>query len=102
MSATEEATTPEAAPGRATRRRVTKIGIVTSNKMTQTVVVTVETLKAHKSYGRTMRRSKKFMAHDAESKCGMGDRVLIAETKPLSRSKRWRVVRIVKKAGVAE
>src|SRR5437870_3272860 len=97
-------TPPEAdkvakAPGRS---GLTKLGTVTSNKMTKTVVVTVETQRAHPTYGRTMRRSKSFMAHDPEGKCGVGDRVEIVESRPLSRRKRWRVIRIVEKANVLE
>ena len=84
------------------RHKVTKIGVVTSNKMQKTVVVTVETFQAHPTYGRTVRRSQSFMAHDPQGKCGMGDRVVILESRPLSRRKRWRVVNVVQKAASVE
>src|SRR5690349_21678633 len=84
------------------RRAVIRVGLVTSNKMTKTVVVTIETQRAHKVYGRTVRRSSKFMAHDPEGKCAIGDRVEIKESRPLSKNKRWRVVRIVEKGTSAQ
>jgi small subunit ribosomal protein S17 len=66
--------------------------------MQMTVVVAVETMFRHPLYGKTMRRTKKFKAHDANNECGIGDTVEIMETRPLSKEKRWRVVQIVEKA----
>lgn len=73
-------------------------GIVVSDKMDKTVVVNVERVTRHPLYGKRMKRSKKYHAHDAENNCRQGDVVEIMETRPLSKTKRWRVVRIVKKA----
>ena len=84
------------------KRRQEKVGIVTSNKMQKTVVVTVERQIIHPLYKRVVRHSKRFLAHDEKNECRPGDTVRIQETRPLSRSKRWRVVEIVNKAvGVA-
>jgi small subunit ribosomal protein S17 len=90
----------EAAKPRA-RRRLTKVGVVTSNKMQKTVAVTVKATRAHPTYQRTLSRTQTFLAHDEKGSCAVGDRVLIAETRPLSRRKRWRVVSIVQKTRVA-
>jgi len=78
-------------------RRKVRIGQVVSNKMDKTVVVAVETRVRHPLYGKFMRRTAKFKAHD-EQNCGEGDTVEIMETRPLSKEKRWRVVRIVERA----
>ncbi len=86
---------------RQTSRR-TFIGTVVSNKMDKTVVVMVERLVRHQDYGKYIRRRKKYMAHDEENACQAGDRVLIEETRPLSRRKRWRVRQILEKAKVIE
>ena len=75
-----------------------RTGQVVSNKMTKTVVVAVETLKRHALYDKTVRRTVRYIADDRESKCQVGDQVRIVETRPLSRTKRWRVTEIVKKA----
>jgi small subunit ribosomal protein S17 len=84
------------------KRRKEKIGIVTSNKMQKTVVVTVERQTIHPLYKRVVRHSKRFLAHDEKNECRPGDTVRIQGTRPLSRRKRWRVVGIVNKAvGVA-
>ena len=84
------------------KRRQEKVGIVTSNKMQKTVVVTVERQIIHPFYKRVVRHSKRFLAHDEKNECRPGDTVRIQETRPLSRRKRWRVVGIVNKAvGVA-
>lgn len=84
------------------KRRQEKTGIVTSNKMQKTVVVTVERQVIHPFYKRVVRHSKRFLAHDEKNECRPGDTVRIQETRPLSRRKRWRVVGIVNKAvGVA-
>jgi small subunit ribosomal protein S17 len=80
------------------KKRQEKVGIVTSNKMQKTVVVTVERQIIHPFYRRVVRRSKRFLAHDEKNECRPGDRVRIQETRPLSRRKRWRVVEIVNKA----
>ena len=74
------------------------VGVVTSDKMDKTVVVTVTTLKRHKMYGKTIRRSKKFQAHDESNECKMGDRVQIIESRPRSRHKRWEIVEILETA----
>ncbi|MGI6296892.1 MAG: 30S ribosomal protein S17 [Armatimonadota bacterium] len=79
-------------------RRKLRSGRVVSDKMDKTVVVAIETLVRHPLYGRIMRRTTKFKAHDEENQCGIGDTVEIMETRPLSKQKRWRVSRIVEKA----
>ena len=78
--------------------RKTREGLVTSNKMDKTVTVVVEDRVKHALYGKVMRRDHKLKAHDEANECGMGDRVLIMETRPLSATKRWRVVQILEKA----
>ena len=78
--------------------RKTREGYVVSDKMDKTVVVAVEDRVKHPKYGKVLRRTKKYKAHDEKNACGIGDRVLIAETRPLSKDKRWRVRRIVEKA----
>jgi small subunit ribosomal protein S17 len=80
-----------------TRRRLEKVGLVTSDKMQKTVVVRVERLVRHPKYKRYVRRRSKFMAHD-EMGAHIGDIVRIVETRPLSKLKRWRVIEIVQKA----
>ena len=85
-------------PVKAERHHLTKVGVVTSNKMKNTVVVAVERLRAHPIYGRTVRRSKRFVAHDASDACQIGDKVLIVESRPLSKRKRWRVKQVIEKA----
>ncbi len=77
-------------------RRKAREGVVVSNKMDKTVVVAVETMKRHPLYGKTIRRSKKYKAHDAENRCAVGDRVRIRETRPLSKDKRWEVEEILR------
>jgi small subunit ribosomal protein S17 len=81
---------------RGSRRTLT--GQIVSDKMDKTVVVATETLVRHPLYGRTIRRTTRFKAHDETNECGMGDTVEIQECRPLSREKRWRVSRIVEKA----
>ncbi len=73
-------------------------GIVASNKMSKTVVVTVEVAKKHAQYGKYVKRTKRYMAHDEKNECQVGDRVLIVESRPLSKVKRWRVRTIVERA----
>ena len=78
--------------------RKVREGIVVSDKMDKTVVVSVEQRVKHPLYGKVMRRSSKVKAHDEANSCGVGDRVLIMETRPLSATKHWRVVEILEKA----
>ena len=78
--------------------RKERVGVVTSAKMNKSVVVTVETKVMHPKYGKFVKHSKKFMAHDEKDECGVGDTVKIMETRPLSKPKRWRMVEIVEKA----
>ena len=73
-------------------------GVVVSDKMDKTVVVAVEDRVKHTLYGKVLRRTSKLKAHDAQNDCGIGDRVLIMETRPLSATKRWRVVQILERA----
>jgi small subunit ribosomal protein S17 len=73
-------------------------GIIVSNKMDKTVVVQVERLVKHPLYKKYIRRRNKFMAHDTDNACQIGDRVEITESRPLSKTKRWRVSRILEKA----
>lgn len=80
------------------RRRQEKVGIVTSNKMQKTVVVTVERQIIHPLYKRVIRRSGNFLAHDEKGECKLGDTVRIQETRPLSARKRWRVAEVVTRA----
>lgn len=77
-------------------RRRTKMGRVVSNKMQKTVVVAVESMRQHRLYGRNVRRTTRFKAHDEENRCQIGDVVIIAESRPLSKDKRWVVREIVK------
>jgi small subunit ribosomal protein S17 len=78
--------------------RKVREGIVVSNKMDKTIVVTVEDRFKHKLYGKVVRRTSKLKAHDETNDCGVGDRVLVMETRPLSATKRWRVVEILERA----
>ncbi|WMJ80348.1 30S ribosomal protein S17 [Clostridium sp. MB40-C1] len=78
--------------------RKTRIGRVVSDKMDKTIVVAVEDKVRHPLYGKTMNKTRKFKAHDENNQAGINDRVLIMETRPLSRDKRWRLVEIVEKA----
>ncbi len=80
----------------------TRIGCVVSNKMDKTVVVTVETSRHHPLYKKTIKRTVKYKAHDENNECGLGDKVRIVETRPLSREKRWRVAEIMTKGEVVE
>ncbi len=74
------------------------VGTVVSNKMDKTVVVLVERLVKHKFYHKYIRRRAKFAAHDENNTCQIGDKVMLSECRPLSRSKRWRISKIIKKA----
>jgi small subunit ribosomal protein S17 len=82
-----------------TKTEKSKIGRVVSDKMQQTVVVAVEHLRRHPIYRRTLRRTRKFKAHDEANTAKIGDVVRIVETRPLSKEKRWRVAEIIKKSG---
>lgn len=73
-------------------------GTVVSNKMDKTIVVLVERLVKHPEYHKYIKRQAKFVAHDENNACGIGDRVLITESRPLSRTKRWRLSQIIEKA----
>jgi small subunit ribosomal protein S17 len=83
------------------KRRQEKVGIVTSNKMQKTVVVRVERQIMHPLYKRVVRRSAKFLAHDENNQCKIGDTVRIEQTRPLSARKRWRVVNVIVRASEA-
>ena len=79
-------------------RRKVREGIVVSDKMQKTVVVAVEDRVKHPLYGKVLRRTSKLKVHDEQNSCGIGDRVMIMETRPLSATKRWRVVEILERA----
>jgi len=79
-------------------RRKEKVGLVTSNKMTKTIVVSVQRQIKHPKYGKFIKRTSKFMAHDEKNESNIGDTVRITETRPLSKNKCWRLVEIVEKA----
>ncbi len=83
------------------RAKKTKLGRVVSDKMSETVVVAVESYRPHPIYKKAVRRIKKFKAHDEQNACHVGDRVRIEETRPLSREKHWRVVEILSKSSEA-
>ena len=78
--------------------RKTRIGTVVSDKMDKTIVVAIEDSVQHKLYKKIVKRTYKLKAHDENNECGIGDRVRVMETRPLSRDKRWRVVEIIEKA----
>ena len=78
--------------------RKTRTGVVSSNKMTKTITVTVERKVKHPIYGKFVNKTAKFMAHDETNTCGIGDTVLIMETRPLSKNKNWRLVEILERA----
>ena len=103
MSSTENSNTTDTATdaaGTTQQRSARKVreGLVVSDKMDKTVVVSVEDRVKHALYGKVLRRTSKLKAHDEQNECGVGDRVLIMETRPLSATKRWRVVQILEKA----
>ena len=91
-----DTTAPQAAASRGYRK--VREGLVVSDKMDKTVVVEVEDRVKHPKYGKVIRRTKRYKAHDAENACGVGDRVVLMETRPLSATKRWRVSQILEKA----
>ena len=78
--------------------RKTRVGIVTSDKMDKTVVVSIKDRVKHPLYGKIVNKTVKIKAHDENNECGVGDRVLVMETRPLSKDKRWRVAEIIEKA----
>lgn len=78
--------------------RKTRIGLVTSDKMEKTITVAVERKIKHPLYGKYIKKTNKFHAHDENNECGIGDTVKIMETRPMSKSKRWRLVEIIEKA----
>ena len=81
-----------------TTSRKTRIGKVVSDKMDKTIVVIVEDRVAHKTYKKIIGRTYRLKAHDENNECGIGDRVRVMETRPLSKDKRWRLVEIIEKA----
>ncbi len=78
--------------------RKTRVGVVVSNKMDKTVVIAIKERVKHPLYGKIVNRTKTFKAHDEQNEFGIGDTVRVAETRPLSKEKRWRVVEIIEKA----
>ncbi|NLL36387.1 MAG: 30S ribosomal protein S17 [Fretibacterium sp.] len=80
--------------------RKVRVGIVVSNKMDKTVVVRVTRLSEHPLYGKRIARAKKYIAHDAENTCRIGDQVRIRETRPLSKTKRWELIEVMRRAPV--
>lgn len=78
--------------------RKTRTGKVVSDKMDKTIVVAIEDLVKHPKYSKVMRRTVKIHAHDENNECGIGDKVSVMETRPLSKTKRWRLVEIIEKA----
>ncbi len=78
-------------------RRKVKTGIVVSDKMDKTITVAMEDFVRHSLYGKAVKRTKKVKAHDEENQCNIGDKVRIMETRPLSKDKRWRLVKVVEK-----
>ena len=93
MSSDKTTAPAEARPYRKTRR-----GYVVSDRMDKTITVEVEDRVKHALYGKVMRRTSRLKAHDENNECGVGDRVLIMETRPLSAGKRWRIVEILERA----
>ncbi|MGE5354607.1 MAG: 30S ribosomal protein S17 [Deltaproteobacteria bacterium] len=80
------------------KNRKQRVGTVVSNRMQKSITVLVERKLKHPLYGKFVKMSKKFMAHDENNETGIGDKVLIMETRPLSKNKRWRLVQIIEKA----
>ena len=78
--------------------RKERVGIVTSNKMDKTITVTVERREKHPIYGKFVKKTSKFAAHDEKNDCGIGDTVKIMETRPLSKNKRWRLIEVIERA----
>ena len=78
--------------------RKSRVGIVSSDKMDKTIVVSVEEHVKHPLYGKIMKRTYKLKAHDEKNECGIGDEVMVMETRPISKDKNWRLVEIIEKA----
>ena len=78
--------------------RKQRVGVVTSNKMEKSITISVERRLQHPIYGKFVKKSKKFMAHDEKNECNMGDLVKIEESRPLSKNKRWRLTQIIERA----
>lgn len=78
--------------------RKQRVGIVSSNKMDKSIAVVVERQLRHPIYGKFVKKSKKFIAHDEKNECNVGDKVRIMETRPLSKRKRWRLIEVIEKA----
>ncbi len=78
--------------------RKSRVGMVVSDKMDKTIVVEIKTRVRHPLYGKIMNKTSKFKAHDEQNQCGIGDKVRVMETRPISRDKHWRVVEILEKA----
>ena len=93
-----DATEQTAAPTVDRNRRKVREGLVVSDKMDKTVVVAVEDRVKHALYGKVLRHTSRLKAHDEQNECGVGDRVVLMETRPLSATKRWRVVQVLEKA----
>ncbi len=80
------------------KTRKTFVGMVESNKMDKTIVITVERLVKHKTYGKYIKRTTKLTAHDPENTCKIGDKVSVTATRPLSKTKRWRLLEVLERA----
>ncbi len=78
--------------------RKNRVGIVVSDKMDKTVVIAIEEHVKHQKYGKVIKRTVRLKVHDENNECGVGDKILVAETRPLSKDKRWRMVEIIEKA----
>jgi small subunit ribosomal protein S17 len=78
-----------------------KIGTVVSNKMEKTIIITVENKFSHPIYGKTLKKTQRFMAHDEQNECSLGDKIIISETRPTSRKKRWTVKQILTKSNIS-
>src|SRR5436305_11530 len=97
------AESPAGSTAKITNPRIkVRFGTVVSDKMQKTVVVAVESTKRHRLYNKTLKRTKRYKAHDENNLCKLGDRVRIVETRPLSKEKRWRVAEILFKGDVAD
>ena len=78
--------------------RKSRVGVVVSDKMDKTIVVSIKTRVRHPLYGKIMNQTNKFKAHDEHNECGIGDKVRVMETRPLSKTKHWRLVEVIEKA----
>ncbi len=95
---TEETNVSTEESGQIQKNKKTRIGLVTSTKMDKTITVSVERKLRHPIYGKFVKKSKKFLAHDDKNQCDEGDLVKITESRPLSKRKRWRLTEIIEKA----